>query len=81
VASPGRDVGETRVVMQVGTQLRIKNNGDLTIDNPELELASDNRAADAVLMYRFDSQAGEHVLRLVDPVADRVHMKHHRPND
>lgn len=72
---------ETRIVLQVGSELRIKNNGDIVIDNPELELAGDDRAADAVLLYRFDSLAGEHILRLVEPVADHKHMKTHRPND
>ncbi|MFY9689476.1 MAG: hypothetical protein WA369_04595 [Candidatus Acidiferrales bacterium] len=72
---------QTRIVLQVGSELRIKNNGDIIIDNPELELASDDRAADAVLMYRFDEQAGVHVLRLVDPVADRKHMAKHRRDD
>ncbi|HEX4002994.1 MAG TPA: hypothetical protein VHX36_10125 [Candidatus Acidoferrales bacterium] len=72
---------QTRIVLQVGSELRIKNNGDIVIDNPELELAADDRAADAVLMYRFDEQAGVHVLRLVDPVADRKHMAKHRRDD
>ena len=72
---------ETRIVLQVGSELRIKNNGDFVIDNPELELLGDDRAADAVLLYRFNSQEGEHVLRLVDPVADRAHTKSHKPND
>ncbi len=61
---------EMRIVLQVGSELRIKNNGDVVIDNPELELAGDTRAADAVLMYRLDPKTGEHVLRLVDPVAE-----------
>jgi hypothetical protein len=81
MAAPGRNQRETRIVLQVGSELRIKNNGDIVIDNPELELAADDRAADAVLLYRFDGNAGEHVLRLVEPVADRQHMKRHRPND
>jgi len=71
----------TRIVLQVGSELRIKNNGDIVIDNPELELASEDRAADAVLMYRFDAQAGVHVLRLVDPVADHKHLTKHRRDD
>lgn len=29
---------ETKIVLQVGSELRIKNNGDIVIDNPELEL-------------------------------------------
>jgi hypothetical protein len=72
---------ETKISLQVGSELRIKNNGDIVIDNPELELAADDRAADAVLVYRFDPKAGEHVLRLLDPVADHRHVKAHRRDD
>ncbi len=68
----------TKVVMQVGQELRIRSNGDLIVDNPELELEREERAADAVLLYRFDAQAGEHILRLLDPVADHKHVKVHR---
>lgn len=39
----------TKIVLQVGEELRIRNNGDLVVDNPELELAGEDRAADAVL--------------------------------
>ncbi len=45
-----------KIVMQVGTELRISNNGEVVIDNPELELVGDEEAADAVLVYRFDPQ-------------------------
>jgi hypothetical protein len=72
---------ESRIVLQVGSELRIKSNGDFVIDNPELELAGDDRAADAVLMYRLDPQTGEHVLRLLEPVANRQHLKSHRRGD
>jgi hypothetical protein len=72
---------ETRIVLQVGSELRIKNNGAIVIDNPELELAGEDRAADAVLMYRLDPQSGEHILRLVDPVADHQHLQSHRRDD
>lgn len=72
---------ETKIVLQVGSELRIKNNGDIVIDNPELELVGDDRAADATLIYRFDSNAGVHLLRLLDPVADHQHVKNHRRND
>jgi hypothetical protein len=71
----------TRIVLQVGSELRIRNNGDFIIDNPELELAREDQAADAVLLYRFDEKAGEHVLRLVDPVADHAHLRTHRRDD
>src|SRR5258708_1855309 len=57
---------EVKIVLQVGSEVRIKNNGDITIDNPELELIRDESAADAVLLYRFDPKAGEHILRLQD---------------
>jgi hypothetical protein len=72
---------ETKIVLQVDSELRIKNNGDIVIDNPELELIREDRAADAVLIYRFDSQNGVHSLRLMDPVADHQHIKNHRRND
>lgn len=49
------DSSDTKISLQVGSELRIKNNGDIAIDNPELELAGDDRAADAVLVYRFDA--------------------------
>ena len=63
---------EMRIPMQVGTEFRIRNNGDIVLDNPEIELASDTAAADAVLSYRFDAETGEHVLRLLEPVAERA---------
>ena len=70
-----------KIVLQVGAELRIRNNGDVTMDNPELELAGDDGAADAVLLYRFDEEAREHLLRLVEPVANHKHLKIHRAND
>ncbi len=72
---------EMKIVLQVGTELRITNKGEVVVSNPELELAREDRAADAVLLYRFNANSGEHVFRLVDPVADRKHMKVHRAND
>ena len=72
---------EEFIPMQVGSELRIKNDGSIVLGNPELELAHGRRAADAVLAYRYDANAQEHVLRLLDPVADHQHMKHHRPGD
>ena len=51
---------ETKIVLQVGTELRINNKGDIIVDNPELELAEQDAAADAVLSYRFDAASGEH---------------------
>jgi hypothetical protein len=71
----------TKIVLQVGAELRITNNGDIVIDNPELELVGNEQAADATLLSRFDEAAGVHIMRLLDPVADHRHMKSHRPND
>jgi hypothetical protein len=72
---------EMKIVLQVGSELRIKKNGDIIIDNPELELVRDDQAADAVLLYNFDQKSGEHRLRLQDPVANHQHLKVHRRND
>jgi hypothetical protein len=71
---------ETKIVLQVGSELRINNKGDIIIDNPELELAREQEAADATIAYRFEPE-GVHVLRLLDPVADHKHMKTHRRDD
>jgi hypothetical protein len=58
----------TRIPLQVGSELRIRNNGELSVSNPTVEGAPAQDAADAVLDYRFDPQTGEHVLRLLQPV-------------
>jgi hypothetical protein len=72
--------GQT-IVLQVGTELRITNNGEILLSNPELELAREERAADATLIYKFDPNKGEHSFRLVEPLADHKHMKKHKPGD
>src|SRR4051812_27327965 len=46
---------EMKIVLQVGTELRVTNEGEVILSNPELELAREDRAADAVLFYRFNS--------------------------
>jgi hypothetical protein len=71
----------TKIVMQVGAELRITKKGDLIMDNPELELVGQDNAADVTLLYRFDEAKGEHVIRLVNPVADHKHVKSHRRDD
>jgi hypothetical protein len=76
----GHDEG-TKIVLQVGAEFRVRNNGDMIMGNPEIELANEDRAADAVLLYRFDGQAGEHIFRLLDPVANHAHMKVHKRGD
>ena len=72
---------EMKIVLQVGNELRVTNKGEVSVSNPELEVAADNRAADAVLFYRFDANSGEHIFRLAEPVADHRHTKVHRAND
>ena len=72
---------EMMIPLQIGEELRIRANGEIVVDNPEIELAPDTAAADAVLAYRFDAGAQEHVLRLVAPVADRRHLRNHRADD
>jgi hypothetical protein len=61
----------SRIPLQVGSELRIRNNGEVSVSNPTVEAAPALEAADAVLDYRFDPQTGEHVLRWVEPVASR----------
>jgi hypothetical protein len=70
-----------RIPLQVGAELRISNKGEVRLDNPELELAQDIDAADAVISYRFDARTGEHILSLLDPVADHKHLRTHRRDD
>jgi quinol monooxygenase YgiN len=60
---------EERIPLQVGSELRIRNDGGLILDNPELELSRSRAAADATLAYHFDQNQGEHILRLLEPVA------------
>jgi hypothetical protein len=57
----------TRIPLQVGSELRIRNTGEVSVSNPTVEAAPAADAADAILDYRFDPQSGEHVLRLVQP--------------
>jgi len=80
-ATRATNSGETEIVLQVGSELRISNKGDIILGNPELELAREGAAADATLRYRLDAGKGEHIFRLIDPMADHAHTKTHRPND
>jgi len=72
---------EMRIVLQVGTELRVTNKGEVILSNPELELAREQGAADAVLSYKFNPGTGEHSFRLLEPVADHKHMRTHKPGD
>ena len=76
-----REQEELWIPMQVGSELRIKNDGAVVVDNPELELGLDEKAADAMLSYRYDAEEGVHILRLLDPVADHEHIRLHRRGD
>ena len=66
----------TRIPLQVGSGLRVRNTGELRVSNPTLEIMSNDHgqplnpeeAADAALDYRFDAETAEHVLRLSSPV-------------
>ena len=60
---------ETTIPMQVGTELRIKADGTIAVTNPTIELEPSDAVADAVLQYRFESETGEHVLRLAKPLS------------
>jgi hypothetical protein len=71
----------TTIVLQVGTELRITNKGEIIVSNPELELSREKSAADATILYKFDPNKSEHSLRLVEPLADHKHMKTHKPGD
>ena len=46
----------TRIPLQVGSELRIRNNGEVSVSNPTIETAPALDAAAAVLDYRFDPQ-------------------------
>ena len=61
----------TRIPMQVGSELRIRNTGELSVVNRTVEGGVSLEAADAVLDYRFDANTGEHVIRLTGPTSRR----------
>ncbi|HVW83065.1 MAG TPA: hypothetical protein VHB50_00210 [Bryobacteraceae bacterium] len=66
----------TRIPLMVNTEVHLTSNGEVRVDNPELE-----RAEDAVIFYRFDPHTREHTIRLVAPLADRQHALVHRRDD
>ncbi len=65
----------TRIPLQTGSELRIRNNGEIVLGNPSVEIEPALDAAGAVLDYRFDERTGEHVIRLVEPTALRSSRK------
>jgi hypothetical protein len=56
------------IPLQVGSELRITQNGEIHLDNPTVESGPNEVAADAVITYYLDPQTREHVIRLVDPL-------------
>jgi quinol monooxygenase YgiN len=70
---------EEKIAMQVGSELRIHQDGAISLGNPEIEVALFPVAADAMLSYRHDPKTGEHYIRLLDPVADRSLFRKRRP--
>ncbi|HUI80081.1 MAG TPA: hypothetical protein VLY24_19270 [Bryobacteraceae bacterium] len=61
----------TTIPMQVGSELRIRNSGEISVSNPTLEPGPGQNEADAIIDYRFDSRTAEHVIRMVRPPARR----------
>ena len=59
----------TKIPLQVGSELRIRNTGEISVHNPTIEAGPGPGDADAILDYRFDARTAEHVLRLVRPPA------------
>ena len=57
------------VALQIGSELRITQHGDIRLSNPTVEV--ENAAADAVISIYHDPETHEHVIRLIDPVVQR----------
>jgi len=58
-----------KVPMQIGSELRIKSSGEISVSNPTIELEPSDAVADAVLEYRVDPDNGDHLLKLVEPLS------------
>ena len=56
------------VALQVGSELRISTNGTFRLSNPTVEV--ENEAADAVISIEHDPKTNEHIIRLIDPMAE-----------
>ena len=70
-----QDLIRIQMPLQVGSELRIKNSGEISLGNEQQEPAQNARAADAVLLYHLDPHQEMHIIHLPDPVVDH---KHHR---
>ncbi|HEY1925802.1 MAG TPA: hypothetical protein VGG58_11130 [Candidatus Acidoferrum sp.] len=71
----------TRIVLQVGTDLRITNKGEIILGNPELEFGSRRSCRRRRPALQVQSEFGRTQFSLVDPLADRKHTKVHKPGD
>ena len=60
---------KTRIPLQLGSELRITKNGEITVSNPQLEMEPSEVIADAVLEYSLDRRTGEHVIQVVEPLS------------
>ena len=58
----------TRIPLQIGSELRIRNTGEISVSNPTIESGPGQDESSATIDYRFDPQTAEHVVRLVQPV-------------
>jgi hypothetical protein len=59
----------TRIPLQVHSEVRIRRNGEIAVSNPSVGFAPNDLAASAVISYRYDEAAGEHVIRLEEPMS------------
>lgn len=66
----------TRIPLQVGSELRIRNTGEISVSNPTVEPGLGQEDADAILDYRFDAQTAQHVLRLMRPTSQHAKKTH-----
>ena len=67
--NPKAKLEKMRIPLQLGRVLRITRNGEISVSNPELEMAPSEAVADAVLEYSFDPQSGGHEIQLVEPLS------------
>src|SRR5581483_12462469 len=51
------------IPLQVGSELRITQAGEIRVDNPTIEPGPNEIAADAVITYYLDPQTRKHVIR------------------
>jgi hypothetical protein len=70
-----QDLIRIRVPLHAGSELRIRNSGEICLGDPQVGLPKDTRAVDAVLLYHFDQRSGEHVIRLLEPIAEHTHYR------